>query len=334
VAPVRDGLAEAVLGVWQRWDAIHYSRIAASGYPTPELSGFHPLFPLLGGAVSRLFGLDPLVALMLVGNLAAAGALVLVYRLVEGEFAKPMARPVLLALLVFPGAFFLLAPYAESLTLLLALGAFASARRGRWGLAAGLGVAAGLSHTTSLPLTAPLAVLAVWQAAGRPLIRRLGVYAAALGPVVGNGLFLAWRAVQGFPGWAATHGNSWGVSLQPPWEGLTEIGEVIRSPFFGLSGWANLVSLLVALIAMVWWITLRRAEWAAWQAAMVIFLLSIDVAIEPLASWVRHLLILPPFFVALPGMLRGVWPRRIGLAVALGTQLYLVALFGMWVWVG
>jgi hypothetical protein len=47
VAPVTSGLSGALLGVWQRFDAIHYIRIASTGYSATDLTAFFPLYPFL-----------------------------------------------------------------------------------------------------------------------------------------------------------------------------------------------------------------------------------------------------------------------------------------------
>ena len=333
LSPITGGLAGPLVGIWQRWDAIHYTRIATSGYSAAELSGFHPLFPLVGGLVSRALGMEPLTALLLVANLALAGALVLLHRLVANEFGSQVAKGALVALLVFPGAFFLAAPYAESLTLLLVVAAWLCARKSRWMLAFVIGTMAGLSHSTGLLLAVPLAVEGIKQTRGNPALRRLAVLGSAMGPVAGTGMFLAWRAGQGFAPWLVTRRELWGASIHWPWVQLLSIGEVFRSPYFVLTGWASLLVLGLALIASWWWIRHLRATWTAWQLAMVAFLLSVHVTPTPLASWLRHLMVLPALFVALPNLIQGRWPRRIGLAAGVGIQLYLSALHLMWIWV-
>jgi hypothetical protein len=333
LSPITGSLAGPLVGIWQRWDAIHYTRIATGGYSAPELSGFHPLFPLLGGFVSRALGLEPLTALLLVANLALAGALVLLYRLVASEFGGHTARRTLVALLVFPGAYFLAAPYAESLTLLLVVAAWLCARKSRWLIAFVMGTLAGLSHSTGLLLAVPLVVEAIKQTRGNPALRRFAVIGVALGPIAGTGVFLAWRAAQGFAPWLVTRRELWGASIEWPWVQLLSIGEVFRSPYFVLTGWASLLVLSLALIASWWWIRHPHAAWTAWQLAMVVFLLSVHVTPTPLASWLRHLMVLPALFVALPNFIQGSWPRRIGLAAGVAIQLYLSALHMMWIWV-
>ena len=333
LVPLDGGLPGALIGVWQRWDAIHYARIAAHGYEAADLSAFHPLFPLLGGALGRAFEIEPTVALMLVANLSLGLGLVFLFRLVELEFGDSVSRGAILSLLAFPGAFFLAAPYAESLTLLLVVLSIRWARESRWGAAWLAGVGAGLAHFTSVPLTAMLLVEAARQGSGRFSLKRLARYGGAVGPLMGTGLFLAWRAAQGFGDWAATHRQLWGVVIRWPWEQIAELGEVFRSPYFALNGWANLLTMVLALAACLWWLRHRRGGWAAYLGVMVIMLLSIDVPTEPLASWIRHVVVLPPLFVTAGHVLAGGRWRLLALLAGAAAQLYFSALFVRWIWV-
>ena len=38
VASIPEGVFGMLAGIWQRWDVIHYTRIATSGYSAPELT--------------------------------------------------------------------------------------------------------------------------------------------------------------------------------------------------------------------------------------------------------------------------------------------------------
>ncbi len=333
VTPIPEGVFGMLAGVWQRWDVIHYTRIATSGYSAPDLSAFHPLFPLLSGAVAKLLHIEPLLALMLVANLALAVSLVLLYQLVAAEFGEREARATTVALLAFPGAFFLSIGYAESLTLLLAVATLSCVRKSRWAPVLVLGMAAGLSHPTGTILVVPLLVEAHQHTRGQTFSRREAVLGSAFGPLIGTGLFMAWRTSQAFPPVAEVQRELWGVVIHWPWEGLVSIASVFRSPYFVLNGWANLLVLAAALLTGLWWLRRGWSAWTAYHFSLLLFLLSVDVIGEPLASWIRHLVVLPPLFVGLSGLLGRGWTARVALLVGVGVQLYLSALFMSWIWV-
>ena len=104
-----------------------------------------------------------LVAAYLVALAAFLGALVLLHRLVSLELGRPLARPTLLLLAVFPAAVFFGAPYAESLFLLLAVGAFWTARTGRWAWAGACLAGAAATRSAGHPAA---------RAAGDALVER------------------------------------------------------------------------------------------------------------------------------------------------------------------
>ncbi|MGH2824669.1 MAG: mannosyltransferase family protein, partial [Thermoleophilaceae bacterium] len=129
-------VADPLLSPLARWDAAWYLRIAESGYAGSDArAAFFPLYPLLARALATPFTASPaalLIAAYAIALAAFLGALVLLHRLVSLELGRPLARPTLLLLAVFPAAVFFSAPYSESLFLLLAVGAFYAARSDRW----------------------------------------------------------------------------------------------------------------------------------------------------------------------------------------------------------
>src|SRR5918996_120081 len=193
-------LAEPVLAPLARWDAAWYLRIADSGYAGSDArAAFFPLYPLLVRALATPFGASPgalLLAAYAVALAAFLAALVLLYRLVSLELGRPLARPTLLLLAVFPAALYFGAPYSESLFLLLAIGAFYAARTGRCAWA---GACAGLASGTrsaGLLLLLPLALIwwgsrpRRWADAAWLLLAPAGIaaYVAWLGLVEGEAL--------------------------------------------------------------------------------------------------------------------------------------------------
>ncbi len=52
LSPLRAGWQGALLGVWQRWDAIHYMHIASFGYSDSGSLAYFPLYPVLSRLIS------------------------------------------------------------------------------------------------------------------------------------------------------------------------------------------------------------------------------------------------------------------------------------------
>ena len=81
---------------WNGWDAGHYVRIAESGYHLgPGFPAFFPLYPLLVHIADALLPGGALAAALIVANLAAFGALLLVVTLLirpSGLFGRRHVR--------------------------------------------------------------------------------------------------------------------------------------------------------------------------------------------------------------------------------------------------
>src|SRR3954449_6071105 len=165
-------LADPLLAPLARWDAVWYLRVAETGYGESEArAAFFPLYPLLVRGLATPFGASPaalLVAAYAIALSAFLGALALLHRLASLELGRPLARPALLLLAVFPAALYFGAPYAESLFLLLSVGAFYAARTDRWALAGACAAGAAAPRNSGVLLMLPLLII-WWSSRGRDL---------------------------------------------------------------------------------------------------------------------------------------------------------------------
>lgn len=183
--PLLDGLV--------RWDSGWHLFLARNGYRAaldlgPSGVLVLPLYPLLVRAAATLAGSEAIAGLV-ISSLAFAGALTLLYRLASVRLGDEVATRAILLLALMPFAFLYGAVYAESLALLLAVGALWLAERGRFWLAAGLTALAVLTSPLGLALWPPL-VLMYLQWARRS---GLGMSALALAlPPAALGAFLAY----------------------------------------------------------------------------------------------------------------------------------------------
>ena len=153
-----------VMWLWRysvRWDAGWYLGIVRYGYeyqPGRSTSvAFFPLFPMLINATNRVLPGGDVLAALVVVHLALAAACVYVYQIVKVDYGRAVAGRTLAFLLLFPGAFFYSAVYAEALLLVSLAGALYHARRGQWTRAGLWGIAA--SATKIVGLLLPLVLL-------------------------------------------------------------------------------------------------------------------------------------------------------------------------------
>lgn len=182
------------LRIWERWDAIHFLAIADVGYDPSIAHGnaaaFFPGFPLAVRALDVLgFGLVAAgLVVPLLGTLVAGYYL---HRLAEGD-GHDGDRTVL-ALLLFPTAVFLAAPYSEALFLAGAIPAFYHARHGRPWRAIPFVLLASLTRTVGLLVAAGAAIEILRRS--KPLDRGVALRAGAVAiagtaPIIGYGLHL------------------------------------------------------------------------------------------------------------------------------------------------
>jgi hypothetical protein len=334
IEPELLGWRGVFLGVWQRWDTIHYSLIARNGYSTAGLSAFFPLYPLMARFLSSFLGADDLFWLVLISNLALFLSIIWLYNIVITEFSSDVARRSVFALLLFPTAFFLSAAYPQSLALLFVLLTYFSARRRRWFIATLCGILAGLTHSTVLPLIFALVYECwiYWKSRSRAI--ESPVWLVPLSPALGAGLFLAWRINRGLPSYRGLLFNQWGRFTQYPWQTIMELPELIQSPYWPVSGWVNLSVVFLVILITIWEAKRIPISMMVYQLSMLWFLLSVTTDVEPLASASRYSLLMFPLFIGL-----AMWtdtPTRKFLAFAFGIalQLYLSGQFFLWIWVG
>jgi len=157
IQPVPPGIADYLLGVWQRFDSIWYTKIAMQGYSQGDgTTVFFPLYPLLTRIVGKVLWGNYLLGGIVVSNAAYFLALVYLHKLTQLELDSEAAARTVVYLSVFPTAFFFLGVYTESLFLLFAVAAFYHARKGNWLAASMAGLLAALTKQLGLLLLLPL----------------------------------------------------------------------------------------------------------------------------------------------------------------------------------
>ncbi len=326
-----------------RWDTGFYLSIAASGYvyqgvPLPSVA-FFPLLPLLIRALTPLVG-DPLVAGLLVTNIALLLASILLYRLAALEWGEAVAGRAVWYLLIFPVSFFGSALYTESLFLLGAIGALYFARRGAWESAALLGIVAALTRLIGV-IVAPMLLAEWWmQRRAQPAEARpplWGLLAPAAVPLGTLAYMLFLHRRFGDP-LAFLHASSaWGREPQPVWVMLADL---LRPPSEGwaaallaarlpLNDWLDLLTVLFFLVLGL--VLLRQRRWS--EALFVLLGALIPLNSGLLMSQRRYMWVLFPAFILLARWGERPWvDRAINTLFLMGLAL-LTALFATWYWV-
>ena len=314
------------------WDAGWYEAIATNGYAAidREALRFFPLLPLLGWAVGLVVGSERL-GLLVVVNAAALAAGALVHRLAvleKGDEALAERAAWLLAL--FPVAFVLAIPYAESLAIALGAAALLGGRTLRWGGAAAAGLLVGLARPLGALLALPLAIeaLRTWSSSeGR---RRLVAMCATVSPVAGTLAYLAWVGVRFgdplLPVRVQQRANLRGGLAAPS----STFPEAVRSLTSGEGASAALHLVWFAVFALLLVVAFRR--WPVSYGALAAATLAATVSFNSLDSLERYGLSAFPFVLAAASVVPGRWERPVLALAAGGLSTYaLLAFLGPYV---
>jgi hypothetical protein len=332
IPPLADHGAEfPLVGVWQRWDACWYTKIATYGYEAAENSvNFWPLFPLLTGVLGAVLGNAVALAGLIVSGVAYVAAMTGLSRLIARDFDPTTAERVVLAISIFPTAFFFFAPFTESLFLALAVWAIVGARERMWWLTALAGVLAALTRIQGVFLVLPIGweVIAAWRAAGRslslpvlPTLTRLVPPAlATVAPAIGFLGFLAFSSAVAGRTPFDTQDVWGGRNFHAPWDVIAASWQWAVDRHDPLQAF-NLAMLILFGVVSV--IGLRRVPVAySLYAIPQIVLLGTRIQPTPLTSTARYLLVVFPVFV----ILARVRDRRLRLAWGIGSVLFLALL--------
>lgn len=301
--PIPDPGWQNLFTAWERFDALWFLRIAATGYRSSDGSAaFFPLYPLAVRAVSWVIGGHPFAAGLIVSNLSFLGALWVLYFLTASELSAGAARKAVLYLALFPTSFFFFAPYSESLFLFLAVASFWAARRDRWELAGILGALAALTRSVGLIIAPALAVEAIHQRReGRGSLPPRLAWSAFVG--VGTFAYLAywWRRTGDWL--APVHQQvNWERVRVAPWSTLTRGTEAaFRYPGQYPGGYWLLDWLIVVpvLLAAVYVLFRFRPAYGVFVWAGLLAPLSFVFQPRPLLSMPRFVLPLFPVVWAL-----------------------------------
>jgi Gpi18-like mannosyltransferase len=328
-----------------RWDSEWYKIIASEGYNydgDPGLTQtvvFYPLYSTLCRVVSEVLRIDVVDAMLLVANLAAVTAVLLLFKLVRERFDDRTALATVAMISFFPSSVFLSAGYTESLALLLMVSFFLAVARERLlaaALLAGLAVATRSSGIVLFPVL-------LWELWHCRSPRRFLIEAVPLSIIATSGLWLyiiylgfAFGHPMAFAdGQAAFHENTTmsarllsALTLEP----FSKLNLTDLSPA-GLDQWFTL--LFIALIVCSWFAGISRGM--TLFAAMVLTLPYLTLCGGPagFTSMARFNIVSFPLFVVMALLAerwRWVVPGIVGIFG--GLLLMYAALFSQWQWIG
>lgn len=298
---------------WHHWDTGHYISISQYGYQEAFRTAFFPLYPLLMRLITPITRHDPMLAALLISDIAGFFMLVVLYQLVREDFGEERANRTVLYLSLFPTAFFFAAGYTEALFLCLTLLGFYHLRHGNWWLAGLFGFFAGLTRSAGIFLLLPFCYEYLRQHEFSLKRIRFDVVSSVL-ILAGAGVFSLYCYYKFHDFLAFSHAQVyWNHQLKWPWHGI--IGSIkaisLSGGVLSFQAMRNLLDLVPDLLTIVLLVLMfvgpmkfSRSLWsyAIYAVVLYIFLQIFPVGgtgLFPLQSVSRYLLELFPAFIIL-----------------------------------
>ena len=329
--------SHVLLAVWGRWDAVHYIDIATQGYQGTDMA-FFPLYPLLLYIVGTLAG-NHLIAGLLISNAAFFFGLLFLYKLVEREYDRAVARRAIFYISIFPSAVFFSAVYTESLFFMLTVASFYYMRSRKWWVAGAIGLLAAMTRVEGVLLAVPFAI--EWYSQYAPVLRRRGaelpgalvnLLACALIPL-GMAIYMGYLWVlRADPLYFSHVQIHWNRHFAPPWVSVINAFEKIAHSGAGQTI-AN-QSLEIAFTALMLAVLIGgfrslRPSYIAYLALSIL----VPMCTSSLMSMPRFALVLFPMFAILARWGERPWVNNVILAFSLPMLGLYTVLFALWYWV-
>jgi hypothetical protein len=330
-----------------RWDAAWYATILNEGYKyngndlVQQPVVFYPLYPLVAKALTIFAGIDGLLALLVVANVAAIFSVLLLFKYVRQHYGDGVAFSTIAFFSFFPTSFYLSAGYTESLTLLLMLCFFLLLRE-KYILAAAFAGLTFATRSTGLVLL-PVIIWEIWcKFAGDH--RRFFSYALLCSILAMSGLWLymfyLWKAFDS-PLAFATNVAAWNNG-----EGIGHnfISALLLKGFFPLplsvhnlnprsfDVWFFLLFLTLILVHRKW---LPSSLYLFALGVLMLPYLTLTGGPRGFMSMTRYILLAFPVFIVMAKLCKNrLWlvPCIIGLFAAMLFRYS--TLYAQWHWVG
>ncbi|HEX4014452.1 MAG TPA: mannosyltransferase family protein [Candidatus Cybelea sp.] len=323
--------SHVLLAVWGRWDAVHYLDIATQGYRGTDMA-FFPLYPLLVRIFGALAG-NHLIAGLLISNASFFFGLLYLYKLLEHEYDRAVARRAIFYVSIFPTAVYFTAVYTESLFFMLTVASFYYMRARLWWVAGILGFFAALTRVEGVLLLVPFVM--EWAAAKETGAKAtlVNLFAAVLIPM-GLALYMAYLWVlRADPLYFSHVQIHWNRHFAPPWVSLINAFGKISAHGAGAQNVANqslevAFTLLMIAVLVGGWRSLRPS-YIAYMALSIL----VPMSTSNLMSMPRFALVLFPMFAILARWGERPWVNNVILAFSLPLLGLFTVLFADWYWV-
>ncbi|MDQ2872978.1 MAG: hypothetical protein M3R35_07620, partial [Candidatus Eremiobacteraeota bacterium] len=319
-----------LLNVWSRWDAVHYLAIAHNGYHGTDMA-FFPLYPYLIRLLGNPVG-NYLIAGLIISTTAFFFGLLFLYKLVEHEFDRTVARRAIFYVSIFPTAVFFSAVYTEALFFMLTVASFYYMREHKWFLAGLIGLFAAMTRVEGVLLVVPYAI--EWFTANRSdLLGGLRRAWPVLLIPLGLALYMGYLWILNGDPLTFSHVQShWDRHLAAPWTSVITTFHKLSHATNALTVAQQLLELFFTAVMIGVLLGGWRQVKASYVAYMALSIL-VPMSTSSLMSMPRFALVLFPMFVIF-----ALWGKRAPVNNALvAFSLPLLGLFTVlfadWYWV-
>ncbi len=322
-----------LLNVWGRWDAVHYLTIATQGYQGTDMA-FFPLFPLLIRLLGSILG-NHLVAGIVIANSAFFFGLLFLYKLLEHEYDRPVARRAIFYISIFPSAVFFSTVYTESLFFFLTVASFYYMRSHRWWLAGLIGLLAAMTRVEGVLLAVPFLIEWYSQHGIDGIRSRTGLLNLAAGALIPAGLsiYMAYLWVlRGDPLYFSHVQVNWNRHFAMPWVSIINaFGKIAHA--VTAQTVANQLNELVFTALML---AVLIGGWKRLRPSYIAYMglsILVPMSTSSLMSMPRFALVLFPMFAILARWGDRPWVNNVIVALSLPLLGLFTVLFADWYWV-
>jgi Gpi18-like mannosyltransferase len=333
------------LAPWYRWDTVHYTEIAQSGYQLNQIENttWPPLYPLVTGVLG--FIMPTMAAELVVSTIAMFFFFYLLHRLITEKWNVELANQVLLLLVVFPGSIFLAAGYSEAVFNALVLSSFYFLFHKKWFVSALFGGLATLTRHQGIFLVIPIAWEGIQFLRCQPRFdwsRAIFIlFNLTLMPLAFalNALYI--RLIIHAPWPWVTRASYWQEHTGWPWRGLIgnlifvlhiDIGDLLYAPMV-MSVFFDLVFILLFVILISYKKTLLPTSYRLYGIAALIPSLIVLTSSNTLTGITRFVISVFPAFIVLAVLLKNKNAKRIWVPASFIIQQVFLLGFYFWVWI-
>jgi Gpi18-like mannosyltransferase len=322
-----------------RWDSAFYATILYEGYNYNNgTANFYPLYPLIAKALTILLGIDGLLALIVVANVAAILSVLLLFKYVRHDHGDEVALLTIAFLSFFPTSLFLSAGYTESLALLSILCCFIFLKREQFILAAAFAGLASATRSTGLVLL-PVIIWELWCKFAADY-RRFFSYALLCSIIATSGLCLymlyLWSAF-GSPFMFVTAHAEW--ENGDGWIGHNFISALLLKGFFPtqlsvhnlFDVWFFLLFLTLILVHRKW---LPSSLYLFALGVLMLPYLTLTGGPSKFTGMTRYILLAFPVFIVMAKLCKGrLWLVQCITGLFAAMLFTYSALYAQWYWV-